>query len=117
MGFDLPKTLRLPYPPSTNNLYATVRGRRVLSREGRAFKQAAATIAYAAGFRPVEHDVSVTVRVYRPAKRGDLDGKLKAVLDSLTGVAWNDDRQVTHIEAFRFEDKADPRVEIEIKAA
>jgi hypothetical protein len=29
----------LPMPPSTNNLYATVRGRRVLSDEGRTYKE------------------------------------------------------------------------------
>jgi len=29
----------LPLPPSVNHLYATVRGRRVLSAEGRAYKR------------------------------------------------------------------------------
>lgn len=110
-------TFTLPYPPSTNNLYATVRGRRVLSAAGRAFKLTAAALATAAGVRPVSTEVSVTVDVYRPARRGDLDNTLKSLLDSLTGVAWDDDSQVAHIVARRHEDKHNPRVEVTISAA
>lgn len=111
-------TITLPYPPSVNNLYATVCGRRVLSREGRAFKAAAAALALAAGCRPVSDEVSVTVDVYRPAKRGDLDNTLKSLLDSLTGVAWNDDSQVSEIKARRYDtDRKNPRVVVTIAPA
>jgi Holliday junction resolvase RusA-like endonuclease len=52
--------------------------------------------------------------VFRPARRGDLDNTLKSILDSLTGIAWDDDSQVRCIYAERREDKVNPRVEVEI---
>lgn len=110
-------TLTLPYPPSVNNLYATFRGRRIVSREGKAFKLRADSIARAAGLRLLDGDISVAVDVYRPRKAGDLDGRLKCVLDCLTGIAWHDDKQITHIEARRFDDKLNPRVVVRIRAA
>jgi crossover junction endodeoxyribonuclease RusA len=108
--------LTLPYPPSTNNLYATVRGRRVLSREGRQYKERAAILAVAHGMKPVDGEVVVTLKVYRPRRAGDLDNSIKAVLDSVKGLAWRDDSQVKRIEAERFEDKVNPRVEMEVIA-
>ncbi|HEV7297963.1 MAG TPA: RusA family crossover junction endodeoxyribonuclease [Tepidisphaeraceae bacterium] len=106
----------LPYPPSTNNLYATVRGRRVLTADGRQFKAQAAAMARAAGLRPIPkgQDVTVSIDVYRPRRAGDLDNALKSTLDSLKGVAWDDDAQVSVIHARRFEDKDRPRVEITV---
>jgi crossover junction endodeoxyribonuclease RusA len=104
----------LGYPPSLNNLYATVRGRRVLSREGRAYKAASALRAKVARLRKLEGPVEVLVGVYRPRRRGDLDNVLKAVLDALKGIAWNDDEQVVRIVATRWEDRDNPRVELVI---
>lgn len=104
----------LPYPPSLNKLYATVSGRRVLSARGHRYKELAAALATRAGVRPVGGPVRLTLKVYRPRKCGDLDNTLKVLLDSITGVGWEDDRQVEHIHAYRFEDKANPRVEVEI---
>jgi Holliday junction resolvase RusA-like endonuclease len=104
----------LPYPPSLNNLYATVRGRRVLSAEGRNYKEGVKLVLTMAGIQKVSGVIRLTVKVYRPRKAGDLDNTLKVVLDGITGVGWEDDRQVEHIHAYRFEDKANPRVEVEI---
>lgn len=109
------KALILPYPPSTNHLYATVRGRRVLTKEGRLFKERASMLALASGMRPLDGELTVTVNIFRPRRAGDLDNSLKSLLDSLRGVAWHDDSQVKRIEAERFEDKADPRVEITVE--
>jgi crossover junction endodeoxyribonuclease RusA len=107
--------LTLPYPPSTNNLYATVRGRRVLSREGRQYKERAAILAVAHGMKPVDGEVVVTLKVYRPRRAGDLDNTLKIILDSLKGIAWADDAQVVGIDARRYEDKHNPRVVVLIE--
>ncbi len=111
-----PGTVTLPYPPSTNHLYASVRGRKVLSREGRAYKQHAAAVAINAGLRPMDGPVVVSLSVYRPRRAGDLDNTLKALLDSLKGVAWHDDSQVVGIRADRYDDKANPRVEVAVEA-
>ena len=107
--------ITLPYPPSVNHLYATVRGRRVLSKEGRQYKATTAALAYAAGVRPLAGDVTLIVHLYRPQKSGDLDNFLKSLQDALKGVAWIDDKQVKRIEAERFEDKLNPRAEILVK--
>lgn len=110
------KTVTLPYPPSVNNMYATVHGRRVLSREGRAYKAAAAATALAAGMRPTAREVAVTVDLYRPRRSGDIDNSLKAVFDSLTGVAWEDDSQVCEVRARRHDtDKRNPRAVVTVE--
>jgi crossover junction endodeoxyribonuclease RusA len=105
--------LTLPYPPSLNNLYATVRGRRVLSAEGRRYKAEVAMLTR--GIEVSTLPVRVVVRVYRPRRAGDLDNTLKCLLDSLTGAVWADDSQIVAIQAERFEDKSNPRVEIDIE--
>lgn len=50
---------------------------------------------------PREVPVSILVSAYFPVAswrsiRGDLDNYLKCVMDSLNGVAWEDDKQVVH---------------------
>lgn len=107
--------MTLPYPPSVNRLYATVQGRRVKSREGRIYANTAATLARMAGAKLTEKPVVVDVDFYRPRRAGDLDNTLKALLDSLTGICWRDDEQVSEIHARRFEDKHNPRVEVLIQ--
>lgn len=105
--------LTLPYPPQANHLYTIARGRKILSAQGRAYKQLVARIL--TRHRPVSGDISVLLDVYRPRRSGDLDNTLKAVLDSVKGLIWHDDKQVVEIHARRFDDKTNPRVEIDFK--
>lgn len=107
--------LTLPYPPSVNRAYRVFNNRSILSAEGRAFKQAAALVAR--GHSPLDGDVSVTFKAYRPRKCGDLDNLFKLGLDALKGVAFHDDKQVVHIEAFRGDDKHNPRLEVYVAPA
>lgn len=107
--------LSLPYPPSANRLWRNWRGRMVLSTEGRAYKQGVKLRALTQGCRPLEGPVVVSVTAYRPRRIGDLDNALKALLDALKGVAFVDDDQVVEIHAMRLDDKADPRVVVEIE--
>lgn len=110
--------LTLPYPPSANRYWRTFKGRMLVSREARAYKVAAALQAKAAGLSaPLEQAVAVVLRVYRPRRIGDLDNSIKVTLDSLRGVAFLDDKQVVRIEAERHDDKANPRVEVEVVEA
>jgi crossover junction endodeoxyribonuclease RusA len=106
--------LMLPYPPAVNHLYATYRGRRILSRKGREYRRAVAVAC--AGVRPLAGDVAVRMKVYRPRKAGDLDGTFKSVLDSLSGIAYGDDKQVVELHATRHDDKDNPRVEVTVTA-
>src|SRR4051812_13122922 len=106
--------LTLPYPPSVNLMYQTRKygnGRgRVLTQEGHQFKSDVAAIAMCSRAGYFEGEVRVSANVYRARKCGDLDNRLKAVLDALTGVCWKDDDQVVEIHAYRHDDKSNPRV-------
>jgi Holliday junction resolvase RusA-like endonuclease len=84
----------------------------VLSEEGRAYKLQALLLAKAKKLRPTEAKVSVELRFFRPRKAGDLDNRIKGLLDALIGVAWDDDDQVVEIHAYRADDKEQPRVEV-----
>lgn len=74
--------------------------------------------AKSAGCRPVEGPVSVTLSVYAKG-RLDADNIAKSILDSLNGVAYEDDDQVVelHIWKYRVKNAAEERVEIEIREA
>jgi len=106
--------LTLPYPPSVNNYWKSFRGRVVLGKDGRNFKASVKKIG--AGCEPIRGPVKVTVIAYRPRKRGDLDNILKATLDSLIGVAFEDDSQVETIVARRLDDKNNPRAEVTVES-
>jgi crossover junction endodeoxyribonuclease RusA len=112
--------LTLPMAPPVNNLYATimVKGRpvRIPSKESKVFKKAVADLCMVNRVQPFIGDVAVRMKVYRPRKAGDLDNYFKAVLDSLKGFAFTDDKQITMLFAERFDDKNDPRVEVRIWA-
>jgi crossover junction endodeoxyribonuclease RusA len=107
--------LTLPYPPSVNDYWRAFRNRVILTSKARKYKAEAARIGRESGFAPLSGPIGVFLRVYRPRRIGDLDNTLKATLDALRGVCFVDDRQVQRIEAERFEDKANPRVEIEVE--
>lgn len=102
----------LPYPPSANAYWRNVHGRVVVSAEARAYKRKVALLARG---KPLEGPLSLVAHVYRPRKAGDLDNSLKVLCDALNGVAWVDDSQVVEIHAFRHDDKAAPRVEVEVR--
>lgn len=106
--------LTLPLPPSANRYWRTVRGRMVISREARDFKAEVGYMLNTMGLSPLHGPVRVMVNVYRPTKRGDLDNFLKVTLDSLRGYAYDDDDQITELHAYRHDDKALPRVEVQI---
>lgn len=108
--------LTLPLPPSVNAYWRIFHNRILLSAEARAYKAEAATMASMSGCKPISGDVSVSLKVHRARRIGDLDNFLKAALDSLRGVAFHDDNQVVEIHAYRHDDKARPRLEVEVSA-
>lgn len=104
--------LTLPYPPSANRYWRTVGGRVLVSAEAREYKRRTGWEALARGAAPVAGPVMVTLRVYRPRRRGDLDNAIKILLDSLCGIAFEDDSQVVELHAFQYDDPERPRVEV-----
>jgi len=91
----------IPYPPSVNHYWRMVRGRMLISREGRAFRKRVCSILAAAGVRPLSGPIVIHIEVYPPdRRRRDLDNILKGTLDALEhGGAYEDDSQIVRLIA------------------
>jgi crossover junction endodeoxyribonuclease RusA len=107
--------LTLPMPPSLNVYWRKFRNRMVISDAGLAFRTATHVICQNAEITPFQGRIAVTVKVYRPANRGDLDNSLKAILDALNQCAYRDDSQIDELHAYKYLDRANPRVEVEVR--
>jgi Holliday junction resolvase RusA-like endonuclease len=81
-------------PPTTNNLYAVVRGRNILSEAGRAAHAAFAAAFRNAGAVVAEGPVALSITYHLGAYDRDVDGSHKVVVDAGKGLLYRDDRQV-----------------------
>jgi len=64
---------------------------------------------------PTTEPVRVELRFWRGDKRRcDIDNLIKAVLDALNGVVWEDDEQIIELLAYKNHNKSRPRVDIEV---
>lgn len=110
------QSIVLPLPPSTNDNWDNFNGQTVLSKAARNFRANVKLCANVAGLRPFTGDVAVYVHVYRSNALQDLDNyDSKALLDALHGVMFHNDRQVVERHSWRHDDKANPRVEVEVR--
>lgn len=103
----------LGQPITVNKLY---RGRRFLTHEGKRIKfyNAAQAKKQFKG-KILEGPIKVELQVYFKTKASsDIDNVCKAVLDSLTGVIWKDDRQIQELHAYKKQDKENPRIELQV---
>jgi crossover junction endodeoxyribonuclease RusA len=104
--------LTLPWPPAANNLHAVVRGRKVLSKAGRMYRELVA-LRVLEQKTPSFGALPLTVQIdaHMPDKRRrDLDNILKAALDSLTRAGvWDDDSQIHHLSIRRYPPPAGTR--------
>ena len=65
---------------------------------------------------PMEWDIRMWIRYHHWSRtKRDIDNYAKLVLDSMTGICFNDDSQIQFLYLSKFYDKENPRVEIEIK--
>lgn len=113
---DGPIVITMPYPPSYNRYWRTgPHGKGYISGEGRAFKARALAALIPMKLQPFGGPVKVTLKYYRPRKSGDLDNNIKCLLDCLQGAAYVNDSQIVEISAKRFDDKANPRVEVTVE--
>ena len=109
------RTLTLGLPPSANRYWRMGNNRLYVSDAALDYKSDVVKLARQQRFgHPIEGDVAIALHVYRQRKAGDLDNYLKVLIDALKGIAYADDRQITHIHAYRFDDPKNPRVEVEI---
>ena len=106
--------ITLDIPVSLNRLYIRTRRGIAKSPAAKTYTLHARWQMLAQRIEPVEGDCVITIRVYRKAKRGDLDNYLKLLLDTLEGFAYYNDRQIVEIHGYRFDDRINPRVEVEV---
>ena len=117
--------LILPLPPSVNHQYATVQGRRVLSRSGREYKAlvASAVEDWQQQHAPAESDLDVFRQHYlgltitfffSTALRRDLDGGLKIAQDALCEALGVNDNLVAEIHLHKRVDRRNPRIELSL---
>lgn len=94
----------LPWPPSVNRYWRSFRGRAIISREGRAYRDKVILEIRAKGIPPrMTGKVRVDIEVWPPdRRRRDLDNILKAPLDALAyaGV-YMDDSQIDQLQVRR----------------
>ena len=118
---------KLPLPPGINQQYATVNGRRVLSKASRAYKQdVGKTIRRlrAEGVIPdqlVAHlrdgHVALFIDFYfETPHRRDLDGGLKITQDSICNALDINDNRVVDLHLVKRIDPLRPRIEVELEA-
>lgn len=110
-------TFDLPMPPSVNNMYATFNGRRIPSREFKAWKLNAADklgSQYARYGSPAVHrPVALTIRLGLNY-RGDISNRIKAVEDLLVDTLdMPNDRYIDRILIERDQTVEGARVTVE----
>ena len=119
--------LELPLPPSINHQYATVNGRRILSRQSRDYKQSVAqeveqwldSRSRSATSEQLFQDryLSLSITFYfATALRRDLDGGLKIAQDALCEALGVNDNRVIEIHLRKRVDRRAPRSEIHLSA-
>lgn len=105
--------ITLPFPPSANRYWRkTKTGRVYISDEAKKYRDD--VWALTLGEPRLKGNVAIALKFYRPRKSGDLDNRIKVLFDALQINCIEDDNQVTEIHAYRMEDKANPRVQVEI---
>jgi crossover junction endodeoxyribonuclease RusA len=127
MDRPLRVSLRLPLPPSINQQYATVDGRRVLSKASREYKgrvirqierlqhEGAISDAFVAQARAGYLALFLDFYFQTPLRR-DLDGGLKIAQDAICRGLGMDDRRVVDIHLVKRIDPEHPRLEVELEA-
>lgn len=117
----------LPVPPSVNHQYASVNGRRVLSRAGRDFKALVADEVEEWRDREgisnemlalfSRHYLSLAITFYfTSALRRDLDGGLKIAQDALCEALGVNDNLVVEIHLRKRIDRQCPRIDVVLQA-
>jgi len=89
-------------PPSVNAYWRTSCNgkfpRVYISTKGKEFKEAMSWIAKQHIKTPLKNDVSLEIEYHITAIVGkDIDNILKAILDSLNGIVYEDDKQITEL--------------------
>jgi len=107
-------------PVSDNHLYGhRAFGKRVIkymTARGKEYK-ALCLSSIPEPFECVSVDLAVSIKIFFGDRRKrDIQGHLKALIDSFNGVIYKDDSQITVLYVTKEYDKENPRVEINWKS-
>ena len=105
--------IKVPWPPSINHLYATVRGCRILSTKGRDYHKTIGDIILpikSTYNMPWLGRLSIQLDYYPPTKRKyDWDGFIKCLQDGLQKAqAFKDDEQIDEGQGCKHDSKGKP---------
>jgi len=94
-----PVTLSLPYPPSVNRAWRTHRGRMLLAKPARDYRDAVAVVTLRNGVLNLTGPLDVAVVACPPDGRlRDIDNVAKSLLDAMrVGKVYRDDSQVRRL--------------------
>jgi len=117
----------LPLPPSINQQYATVEGRRVLSKTSRKYKRDVARAIRRLRVEDVISDRLVTALrqgfiglfidfYFETPRRRDLDGGLKITQDAICDALGVNDNRVVDVHLVKRIDPLRPRIEVQLEA-
>ncbi len=111
--------LELDYPPSLNHQFSYVRGRPVLSKDARVYRQQVRKQIAASGMKPMMGPLAVRIEINPPdQRRSDCDNAQKAILDALqhAGAFW-DDSQINWLLTVKSEPVPNGRAIVTIQSA
>jgi crossover junction endodeoxyribonuclease RusA len=103
-------------PVSTNVVYRRHGNIMYMSKEGKELKESYRDQAHIQWHRSLITD-PVTIEIYlyfKDKRRRDIDNWHKILLDSLTGVIWDDDSQIIEMTVKKFIDPVNPRIEVKL---
>jgi crossover junction endodeoxyribonuclease RusA len=130
-GMGTKDTLRtrfsLPMPPGINQQYATVNGRRVLSKESRKYKKSVQHLIRRFRVEGVISDALVAALregyvglfidfYFETPMRRDLDGGLKITQDAICDTLGINDNKVVDVHLVKRIDPLKPHIEVELEA-
>ena len=120
----------LPEPPTANNYWRHAGRNTYLTAEAKAYRLVVRAaylhhdsyllraVAWALTVQFPTEALSVRFAWYRGQRRGDLDNRIKQLLDALSGLAYTDDKQIVHIECTRHDDAVRKgRIDVTIEPA
>ena len=105
----------LPWPPSVNHYWKSFRGRVIIGKAGRDYRNSVLQLLH--GHTVFTTKLKVDIVAFQPDKRRrDLDNLLKAPLDALTHAGiWKDDSQIVDLRIRWGEQVKDGKLQINIE--
>ena len=97
-------------PLSSNHYYRRGRFSTYMSGEGRAYKENIGYLLLPKVKKMLKGHLGIDIVFYVPNLRGDGDNLLKAFLDSLQGIVFENDRQIRWYTFCTILDKEKPRI-------